>query len=179
MNSKRTILTITILAALITVAAMWTMSWADDASPATERELNFTSVGISEGQTARLNVSNLGGEPMMAQFFVFDEKGVNQLPLSEITVEPGHTASMDLPYEAAPTTGGRRQIRGMIKVTSRSGQITDGTAVYGAITDGTITASMEIFDSRTGKTVIGLSLGQLGTHNYHSYVGAPAPQSAR
>src|SRR5262245_12100068 len=134
MNSKRTVLTITILAALIAVAATWTMCWADETNPATERELNFASVGIAAGQTARLNVSNLGKEPIMAQFFAYDERGVNHLPLGEVPVEPGHSASMDLPYEAAPTTSGRRQIRGMINVAPRSGKTVDGT-----ITDGTIT----------------------------------------
>lgn len=158
MNSKRTVLTITILAALITVAATWTMSWADAAARVTERLLNFNSIGIATGQMARLNVSNLGNEPIVAQFFVFDERGVNHLPLTEVTVEPGHTASMVLPFEHIPTDQRRFQIRGMIKVMSRSGQITDGTMTDGTITDGTITASLEIFDSLTGRTDIGLSL---------------------
>lgn len=149
MNSKRTVLTITILAALITVAATWTRSWAEAADPASERLLNFSSIGIAVGQTARLNVSNLGAEPIVAQFFVFDERGVNHLPLTEVTVEPGHTASMNLPYRQIPTDQRRFQIRGMIKVMSRIP--TD------QITDGTITASLEIFDSLTGRTDIGLS----------------------
>ena len=157
MNSKRTVLAITILAALITVAATWTMNWAEAAATFTERQLNFSSIGIAAGQTARLNVSNLGEEPIVAQFFVFDERGVNHLPLTEVTVEPGHTASMDLPYRYIPTDQRRFQIRGMIKVTLRAGQITDGTITDGTITDGTITASLEIFDSLTGRTNIGLS----------------------
>jgi hypothetical protein len=147
MNSKRTVLTITILAALILAAATWTMSVAGAADPPSERLLNFSSIGIAAGQTGRLNISNLGNEPITAQFFVFDPIGVNHLPLTEFTVEPGHTASMDLPFRNIPTDQRRFQIRGMIKVTSRSGQITDGT----------ITASLEIFDNLTGRTNIGLS----------------------
>lgn len=147
MNSKRTALTITILAAVITVAATWTRSAANVGDPPTERLLNFTSIGVAAGQTARLNVSNLGNEPITAQFFVFDERGVNHLPLTEMPVDPGRTVSMDLPYRYIPTDQRRFQIRGMIKLTSRSGQITDGT----------ITASLEIFDNLTGRTNIGLS----------------------
>jgi hypothetical protein len=156
MNRKRTVMTVTILAALITVAATWKMSWAD-AATFTERQLNFSSIGIAAGQTARLNVSNLGAEPITAQFFVFDPIGVNHLPLTEFPVEPGHTVSMDLPHREIPTDQRRFQIRAMIKVTARSGQITDGTITDGTITDGTITASLEIFDSNTGRTNIGLS----------------------
>jgi len=147
MNSKRTVLAITILAALIAVAATWTMSKVEAADPPNERLLNFSSIGIAAGQTARLNVSNLGQEPVTAQFFVFDPIGVNHLPLTEFPVEPGHTVSMDLPHRIIPTDQRRFQIRAMIKVTPRSGQITDGT----------ITASLEIFDNNTGRTNIGLS----------------------
>jgi hypothetical protein len=148
MNRKRTVMTITILAALITVVATWVMNWAGAAATFTERQLNFSSIGIAAGQTARLNVSNLGQEPVTAQFFVFDERGVNHLPLTEVTVEPGHTASMDLPFRIIPTDQRRFQIRGMIKVAPRSGQITDGT----------VSASLEIFDNLTGRTSIGLGL---------------------
>jgi hypothetical protein len=148
MNSKRTVLTITILAALIAVAATWTMRMVEASDPPTERLLNFSSIGIAAGQTARLSVSNLGAEPVTAQFFVFDERGVNHLPLTEVPVEPGHTASMDLPFRIIPTDQRRFQIRGMIIVSPRSGQITDGT----------ITASLEIFDNLTGRTNIGLGL---------------------
>jgi hypothetical protein len=147
MHSKRTVLTITIMSALIAVAATWMMNRAG-AATFTERLLNFSSIGIAMGQTGRLNVTNLGREPITAQFFVFDPIGVNHLPLTEFTVEPGHTTSMNLPFRQIPTDQRRFQIRGMIKVTSRIP--TD------QITDGTITASMEIFDATSGRTNIAL-----------------------
>ena len=62
MNSKRTALTITILAALIAVAATWRMSWAD-AATFTERQLNFSSIGIAAGGVA---VEHLSAATLLA-----------------------------------------------------------------------------------------------------------------
>jgi hypothetical protein len=162
MRNKRIILTITILAVAIGATALWTTSRASNIAFAAERQLNFASVGIAAGQTARLNVSNLGAETLTAQFFVFDNQGVNHLPLVEYQIEPEHSASVDLPAEAANLIEGRQQLRGMINVQSPAGRVPDDSVM----------ASLEIFDARTGRTSLALNFAPTSrTHNYFTNNG--------
>jgi hypothetical protein len=147
MNSRRIVLMTAILAAMIAFGGLWTATWADEAPRATERQFDFPSVGLAMGQTARMNVSNLGAEPIMVQFFIYDQRGLNLIPTDQRMVEPGQTEWVDLPTEGLLLPAIRQQIRGAIKV-----------AAKGPISDKSIGGSLEVFDTRTGRATVVLDL---------------------
>ena len=147
MNSRRIVLMTAILAAMIAFGGLWNATWADEAPRTTERQFDFPSVGLATGQTARMNVSNLGTEPMMVQFFIYDQRGTMLLPAVQKVVEPGHTEWVDLPSEGLLLPAVRQQLRGAIKVEAK-----------GRISDKSIGGSLEIFDTRTGRAIIAIDL---------------------
>ena len=128
--------------------------------PCPSCRINFGMLGITSGQTARLNVVRLGEppepdrsnphpepeRPVQVELMFFDSQG-NVLLRSTETLMPGHAAFLDfdgatLPREPAdtfPPTGGisnRTQIRGAVQVL--------GTPPTG---DRNLAATVEVFDN--------------------------------
>jgi hypothetical protein len=137
-----------ILAAMIAVVGLCNATWADEAPRTTERQFDFPSVGLAMGQTARMNVSNLGTEPMMVQFLIYDQRGMMLLPAVQKMIEPGQTEWVDLPTEGLLLPAVRQQIRGAIKV----------EGLKGPISDKSIGGSLEVFDTRTGRANVVVDL---------------------
>ena len=148
MNSRRIVLMTAILAAMIAFGGLWNATWADEAPRTTERQFDFPSVGLAMGQTARMNVSNLGTEPMMVQFFIYDQRGTMLLPAVQKVIEPGQTEWVDLPTEGLLLPAVRQQIRGAIKV----------EGLKGPISDKSVGGSLEVFDTRTGRANVVVDL---------------------
>jgi hypothetical protein len=148
MNSRRIVLMTAILAAMIAFGGLWNATWADEAPRTTERQFDFPSVGLAMGQTARMNVSNLGTEPMMVQFLIYDQRGQMLLPAVQKVIEPGHTEWVDLPSDGLLLPAVRQQIRSAIKV----------EGLKGPISDKSIGGSLEVFDTRTGRAIIAINL---------------------
>lgn len=161
MYRRRILWTTLVLAAMIAVGGMWTATRADAAlradektradetTRAAERQFDFPSVGIAMGQTARMNVSNLGTEPMMVEFMIYDQRNLMLLPAVKKLIEPGHTEWIDLPTEGLLLPAVRQQIRGAIKVEAK-----------GRISDKAIGGSLEIFDTRTGRATVVVDLSR-------------------
>ena len=147
MYSRRILWMTLVLAAMIAFGGMWTATWADEATRTAERQFDFPSVGLAMGQTARMNVSNLGTEPMMVQFLIYDQRGMMLLPAVQKVVEPGHTEWVDLPSDGLLLPAVRQQLRGAIKVEAKGG-----------ISDKSIGGSLELFDTRTGRAIIAINL---------------------
>jgi hypothetical protein len=136
-----------ILTALVAFGGFWNATKADELPQAAERQFDFPSVGIATGQTARMNVSNLGTEPIMVQFLIHDQRGMMLLPAVQKVVEPGHTEWVDLPSDGLLLPAVRQQIRGAIKVMAK-----------GPISEKSIGGSLELYDTRTGRAIIAIDL---------------------
>src|SRR5262245_6201503 len=93
----------TSLAVLIALAAALTVNRVQAFRP-TAVEYHLGIVGIAQGQTARLNVLNTGGETMnlSLNFRSLDGRPVRQ---RIVTVEGGQGASLDLRFPDADVTG--------------------------------------------------------------------------
>lgn len=115
----------------------------------------FGMVGIAQGQTARLNVVNIGNPdelPCEVALQFLDGEG-NTLAEQGIIIIGGKAASLDL--DAAElggpdTRAGRVQIRALMKVLG--GPDTKNTD--GATCGDYLLSTLEIFDSRTGQTTV-------------------------
>src|SRR6185436_16824417 len=81
-------------------------------------EFNFGTVGITRGQTARLNVLNTGREPIQLSLNFTDSAG-RQIKQSVEKVEPGQSAFLDLTLTSVDDSAGRLQIHASVEVSSR------------------------------------------------------------
>jgi hypothetical protein len=113
----------------------------------------YGMVGIVEGQTARLNLVNLGTtnpltppDPCRARLQFFDGEG-NALAGKLVTLKPGQAAFLDYAASFTPTNIGdvvgptRAEIRGAVNTET------------GALPPPCRT-TLEIFDNATGKTAV-------------------------
>src|SRR5882724_4908845 len=103
-------------------------------------ESNFGMVGITRGQTARLNVLNVGREPINLSLNFTDSAG-RLIKQSFETVEGGHAIFLDLTPGTVDDVAGRFQIHASIEASSRGG---DGSRQ--------IIPTLEVFDNETGRT---------------------------
>ena len=115
----------------------------------------FGMVGIAEGQTARLNVLNVGvqapalGVQCSAALSFLDDQGA-VLKTATVTVIPGRSASLDLDADTdlKLSTNQRLQIRATIQIppaVSSSAQ---------PVSSCPLTPTLEIFDRFKGKTSV-------------------------
>jgi|SRR5215510_2427844 len=99
-------------------------------------------VGLAKGQTARLNVVNIGdpnSDSCQVQMTFYDNEG-KQLALDVQKIDPGVATFLDLSYNDVGDPHIRVQIRSRVKV---------------LIGDPTIClSSLEVFDDETGKTTL-------------------------
>lgn len=99
-------------------------------------------VGLAEGQTARLNVVNIGdsnSDSCQVQMIFYDNEG-KQLALDTQRIDPGIATFLDLSYNDVGNPNIRVQIRSWVRV---------------LIGDPSIClSSLEVFDDETGKTTL-------------------------
>ncbi len=102
------------------------------------------SIGITFGQTARLNFANIGEvNGIIINYRIIDADGVT-LAQSErpLTIPLGRIVSVDLDRDTLPRTDPRIQIRAEFEVPTR-GDLSN------------LRTSLEVFDNATGKTTVG------------------------
>jgi hypothetical protein len=114
----------------------------------------FGMVGIAEGQTARINVVNLGNvdpqlppDPCRVELQFFDAAG-NPIAAGRARVKPGQAASLDYVASFAPAdvvTGAVAPARAEIRPA-----VNTDTGVLPT----QCRASVEIFDNSTGRTAV-------------------------
>ena len=98
-------------------------------------------VGLAKGQTARLNVVNIGdpnSSPCEVEMVFYDSQG-KVLESDVQKLDPGMAAFLDLSYAAIGNPNLRVQFRAWVKV------IGDPTLCL---------ASLEVFDEETGRTMV-------------------------
>ena len=112
---------------------------------------SFGIVGMAEGQTARLNVLNVGGQGQAAQciaslVFLSDQGEV--LKVRTLSVLPGRSVSLDLDADTdlELAASQRRQIRAALAQLPATGSQENASCV--------LAPTLEIFDRLTGKTSI-------------------------
>jgi hypothetical protein len=99
-------------------------------------------VGLARGQTARLNVVNIGDpnvSPCEVQMVFYDSQG-KALARDVQMLDPGMATFLDLSYAAIGNPNIRVQLRAWVKVV-----VGDPTLCL---------ASLEIFDEETGRTMV-------------------------
>jgi hypothetical protein len=108
--------------------------------------LGTGTVGITEGQTFRLSVVNLGSKFVTVLCGVWQNPNLRQ---DSFTLQPGESKECDLPATDIPKAlfdkTGRAQIRPFVR--------SSGRTVFG---------NLEVFDNKTGRTSIVLALRDLG-----------------
>jgi hypothetical protein len=109
----------------------------------------FGMSGIASGQTARLNVLNVGGQGQTATCLaslVFLDDQVSVLKTKTVSVEPGRSVSLDLLADAdlGLATSERRQVRAVVALIPAD-QPQPGCKVA---------PTLEIFEQSTGKTSV-------------------------
>ena len=109
-------------------------------------EFNFGTVGITRGQTARLNVLNTGREPIQLSLNFTDSAG-RQIKQSVEKVEPGQSTFLDLTPTSVDDSAGRLQIHASVEVSSRESGGGAGRLFI---------PTLEVFDTGTGRTHIAL-----------------------
>src|SRR5262245_44461044 len=109
---------------------------------------NFGTVGITRGQTARLNVVNFGREPIALSLNFTDSEG-RLIHHSVETVEGGHATFLDVAYPVGDAIiPGRLGVHAWVEVGGGGGA---GRQV------GEILSTLEVFDNDTGRTSFALA----------------------
>ena len=139
--------TTTLLAALVLLSIFW-FGASDSAraqDPPHRIDLKSSSLyGLANFQIARLNVVNLGdreNQSAQVELLFLDSTGAI-LASSTQTIMPGRAVSFDFAFRALGTTGGRLQLRSVVR----------GAAPFKTIRN--LKMSVEVFDEDTGKTAV-------------------------
>jgi hypothetical protein len=160
MKIKNTLLALSIAGALFASLAVWGAGRAS----ATQTQMEYTSfgmVGLTRGQTIRLNVvhaavsDRLPPGPCIVRLNFVDGLG-NLLAESTETLTPGQATSLDVSGDGIiGRASNRAEVRAFVRVIddSRGNRLPPNPCV----------STLEVFESDTGKTVLlhpGTMLGQ-------------------
>ncbi|MBZ5580174.1 MAG: hypothetical protein LAP40_26745 [Acidobacteriia bacterium] len=163
----------TLVASLVTIGfgggtpAAWAqMTTTPAPTPVTQTQTSGM-VGLTTGQTARLNALNPGvpapfatAALCSAQVSFLDDQG-NVLKTESITVIPGKSVSFDLNRDKDVTAStGRLEIRATIGFPPLTGTISTTPPVTGSavpVIYCSLTPTLEVFDNDTGKTQVVLT----------------------
>ena len=140
-TKKRLILKSTVAVALIALGTLWGVNRAGAFTLKNYSKL-FPNVGITRGQTARINVSNLSDKELNFTLEALDNEGVFLLPAVRMTIAPSQTRYVDLNADLIGPEG-RLQVRAAVDYF-----LSDPSAVKA------IVGSLEVFDNDTGKTQV-------------------------
>jgi hypothetical protein len=121
-------------------------------------DINFASVGISLGQTARLNLVNLGPAtpstvppgPCRAQMVFLDTAGNPLAPMSQLSLAPGQAGFVDLNRDALGFTTAVTNLRVQSRATISFTPPPDPEIPPGPCAN--LRASLEIIDNFSGRT---------------------------
>jgi hypothetical protein len=106
------------------------------------------TVGITQGQTARLSVVNVGAVDAVISTGVFQNPTPIVLTQDSFTLRPGHGKELDVKASDVAKEHfdktGRVQVRAIVRSSSN-----------------TVRANLEVFDDQTGKTSVLHSLQEL------------------
>jgi hypothetical protein len=142
MNSRNVLMRLISLTTLV-IALMFFFGARPDRVQAYEdpNEKLMPMVGLARGQTARLNVVNIGdpnSSPCEVQMVFYDGQG-KALARDVQRLDPGMATFLDLSYAAIGNPNLRVQIRAWVKV------VGDSTICL---------SSLEVFDDETGRTMV-------------------------
>ena len=142
MNSRNVLMRLISLTTLV-IALMFFFGARPERVQAYEdpNEKLMPMVGLAKGQTARLNMVNIGDpnlNPCEVQMVFYDSQG-KALASDVQKLDPGMATFLDLNYAAIGDPNVRVQIRAWVKV------IGDPTLCL---------ASLEVFDEETGRTTV-------------------------
>lgn len=129
----------------------------------------FGMVGVALNQTARLNVVNVTGPPVVAgavplvcrltlQFF--DDQNTKVAELAVDSLDPGKATHLDYARPAATATAvpARVQVRAVVVNTSAvTGVPQPGAPTIQVVSPCTVLPTVEVFDNDTGKTQVFMS----------------------
>ncbi|MCQ8105715.1 hypothetical protein NP590_16505 [Methylomonas sp. SURF-2] len=122
-------------------------------------ELDFGLLGIVPGQTAQLNAVTVTGEtgdPCLLELYYLDRKGQVIKALPAVQLEPNQSVSFKLDASGiVDTIERRRGIRPLIKAVGNA----DG------LSDCSVAATLEVFDSVTGRIDLVLYPGMIRGFN--------------
>ena len=132
-----------VLAALMSMLLLFLGAHAEPAQAFEDpNEKPSPMVGLASGQTARLNVVNIGDpsiEPCEVQMVFYDSQG-KALARDVQKLDPGVATFLDVGYSDIGDPNARVQIRAGVKVV-----IGDPTLCL---------SSLEVFDNETGRTTV-------------------------
>jgi hypothetical protein len=145
MTTRSRLLKAVTLGVLMAFAALLLTNPAKAFRP-TAVEFHFGSVGITRGQSARLNVLNVSRGTLMASINFTDNAG-RMIQQSVEKVEPGQSIFLDLTPTSVDDSAGRLQIHASVEVSSRESGGGAGRLFI---------PTLEVFDTGTGRTHIAL-----------------------
>jgi len=176
MKRKSTFAKFTALALLMATLTIYTASRmggaAANATPRTvaqadtlpSTELSFGGVNLGRGQTASIiailkpDLTGRDEGPVKVEFMFHDWDG-NLLASETKTISPGHASSLDI--RAGTSVLGRSELSPCVKVSSGP---SDPTA-------NRIVATLEVWDTATGRALFVLNNPTKSTHNYFAASG--------
>ena len=98
-------------------------------------------VGLARGQTARLNVVNVGDRKVVVRKGTVGNPMSEPIAESESVLEPGESAYLDVPYASVASREEKRhQIRAVVTVLEPA--------------DARCLVTFEVFDAETGRTIV-------------------------
>jgi hypothetical protein len=137
-----------VLVAILAVAAPFTTTSTSARQTETvERSVNFGSIGVARGETAR--VIGLAVAPCNIRVeFVFLDGNGGVIAAHDISVTPEHFESFDLNFDSLGRRDNRLQLRVLVKY-----------SVHAEHADiERLIANVEIIDNKTGQTTVGWSV---------------------
>ena len=150
---KLTIVKRQIILSFVTLMLIGLSSQATAQNETKHIELLSYSLGIIQGQTARISITlrrlanpRLADEPISARFQLLDTEGEVIAESAEIRVRPGQTRFWDQPRSVLPAStepAGRLQVRVRVLVTTQSS----------AVDRSSLMPTIEVIDTITGGTV--------------------------
>jgi len=146
----------------VAAAAIWTAGGARRAAahppPTGDRQV-FGLLGITSGQTARLNAFNpppepdqpppIGDMPIQVEMTIFDGEG-NVLAHSLARLGPGHSSSLSVDRDMLPPVGSRVDLAALVKVSPPPEG--DHPADQRRRTSPPVVSTLEVIENATSRT---------------------------
>jgi hypothetical protein len=151
MKTKHTVALVATLATALTVAIAWSTSHTQAFTQVERSRIDFTTIGITPGQNARLNVTHLEGagqvpSPCPVELGFVDSDGNDVIPAVQRTLEAGHTTFIFINGDDVAPRDGRINLRPVVRVLDCQGD-RGGHQINFA-------ASLELVDHASARTLV-------------------------
>jgi hypothetical protein len=152
MKTKRTVALVATLAIALTLAIAWSASHTQAFTQVERSRIDFTTIGITPGQNARLNVTHLDGTgqfplgPCRVELGFVDSDGNDVIPAVQRTLEAGHTTFINLDGDNVAPRDGRINIRPVVRVLDCQGDRGNHQINFAA--------SIELVDHASARTLV-------------------------